>query len=297
MATVKSIRRGSKLYHYLTQTYRWEGEVRKKQVYLGTTVPEKLERFRDRLEIEIWQETWFKQFDKIRENYQERLRTVPRTVIEKERDDFVTEFTYDTNRIEGSSLTLEDTRNLLRRGITPTSKPINDVIEARRHAELARRLTIDPEPVDFQHILRWHAELFSDTKSDIAGRIRDFEVRIGNSRHIPPPPLEVRPSLIELLRATNRNREATHPVQRAASFHLRFESIHPFGDGNGRIGRLAMNVLLAQDGFPMLNVAYTRRRGYYAALEESNVRGASRPFLRWFFLRYSRASRFFLRGP
>lgn len=297
MSTVKSVRRGRKVYHYLVQTYRWQGEIRKKQVYLGTTVPEKLESFRDRLESEIWQETWFKQFDKIRENYQKRLHTVPRSVIEKERDDFILEFTYDTNRIEGSSLTLEDTQNLLRRGITPPSKPIHDVIEARRHAELARRLTIQPEPVDLHHVLEWHKELFADTKPDIAGQIRTFEVRIGGSRHLPPPPLEVRPLLIELLRATNRNKEFAHPVQKAASFHLRFESIHPFGDGNGRIGRLAMNVLLAQDGFPMLNIAYRRRRGYYAALEESNVRGISRPFLRWFFLRYGRDNRFYLRGP
>ena len=294
MSTVKSVTRGSKVYHYLVQTYRWQGEIRKKQQYLGTRVPEKLERFHDRLEREIWRETWFKQFDKIRENYQKRLHTIPHSVIDKERDDFILEFTYDTNRIEGSSLTLEDTRNLLRRGITPPSKPVHDVVEARRHAGLVRRLSIQPEPVDPKHILEWHKELFADTKPDIAGRVRTFEVRIGRNRHIPPPPSEVRPLLIELLRATNRNKESLHPVHRAASFHLRFESIHPFGDGNGRVGRLAMNVLLAQDGFPMLNIAYTRRRGYYMALEESNVRETPRPFLHWFFLRYARDHRFFL---
>lgn len=296
MSTVKSVQRGSRVYHYLVQTYRWQGEVRKKQIYLGTRVPDKLERCRERLESEIWRETWFQQFDRIRENYQKRLRTVPADVLDKEREDFILDFTYDTNRIEGSTLTHDDTRNLLRRGVTPSSKPIQDVVEARRHAELVRRLASHPEPVDLAHLLAWHKELFSETKPDLAGRIRTFDVRIGNSRHIPPPSLEVRPMLIELLRATTRNKESLHSVQRAASFHFRFEGIHPFGDGNGRVGRLAMNVLLAQDGFPMVNVAYTRRRGYFTALEESNVRESSRPFLHWFFLRYSRENRFFLRG-
>lgn len=90
-------------------------------------------------------------------------------------------------------------------------------------------------------------------------------------------------------------RPNTGELSKAATFHFGFESIHPFADGNGRVGRLAMNVLLAHKGFPMLNIAYGRRRGYYAALEESNRRENSRPFLRWFFLRYSRDLRFYLR--
>lgn len=296
MATVKPVRRGKAVYLYLVQTYRWQGKIRKKEIYLGTKIPDKLDSIKDRLEREIWQETWFQQFDKIRDNFRRRLRTVPRSISDKEQEAFILQFTYDTNRIEGSSLTLEDTRNLLERGITPTSKPVYDVIESRHHAELIRRLILQPEPVDLPHLLTWHKELFGETKPDIAGRIRDFEVRIGNSRFLPPPPLEVRPSLIELLRLINRNREEMHPLEKSALFHLRFESIHPFGDGNGRIGRLAMNVLLAQDGYPMLNIPYERRRGYYTSLEASHLKGLSRPFLRWFFLRYSRNNRFYLRG-
>ena len=295
MATVKSVHRGGGVYHYLVQTYRWEGALRKKQVYLGTTIPKDLAAYRARLEEEVWGETWFKQFDRIGEAYRKRLRSVPPSVIEKERDSFVLEFTYDTNRIEGSSLTLDETRNLLTRGISPNSKPVQEVIEARKHAALVRRLMVRPDPLDFPHVLWWHKELFGETKPDIAGQIRDFEVRIGNSRYIPPPPLEVRPMLIELLRRTNRNRGKMHPVLQAGLFHLQFENIHPFGDGNGRVGRLAMNVLLAREGFPMLNVLYTRRSAYYRALEQASVRGISRPFLHWFFLRYSRDNRFYLR--
>lgn len=295
MSSVKSVHRGSRRYLYLVQTYRWEGRICKKQIYLGTSAPEDLRPYRSRLEQEIWNETWLKQFNEIRERYQRRRRAIPSSVASKERDDFVVEFTYNTNRIEGSTLSWEDTRRLLTRGETPARRPLSDILEAQKHAALLRRLMEVPEPVDLAHLLRWHKELFSDTKPDIGGRIRDYEVRIGGSRHIPTPALEVRPALIELLRWTNRGKHRIHPVQRSGEFHFRFEHIHPFGDGNGRIGRLAMNVLLAEEGFPMLNITYNRRHGYYGALESASLLGDSRPFLRWLFLRFSREYRFLLR--
>jgi Fic family protein len=294
VASVKIVKRGSRTYRYLVQSYRWEGIPRKKELYLGAELPEDLTPSRALLERTIWSETWFRQFDLIRAEYQRRLRAVPRSVLEKESEDFVVEFTYDTNRIEGSTLSLEDTRLLLVKGITPSSKPVSDVEETRNHAKLIRRLAKSPEPVDLPRLLRWHRELFGGTKPDIAGRLRDFEVRIGASRHLPPSAVEVRPMLLELLRWTGRSRAKIHPVQLAAEFHFRFENIHPFGDGNGRIGRVAMNMILARQGFPMLNIRYKGRGGYYHALEESSVRADSRPFLHWFFLRYSRANRFFL---
>ena len=296
MAAVKSIRRGGGVYHYLVQSFRWEGKSRKKQVYLGTTIPPDLDRPRELLEREIWQDTWFKLFDRIKVGYQKRLRTVPQSVREQDRNEFIIEFTYNTNRIEGSSLTFEETRKLLTRGVSPASRPYQDVVESQKHAILLRRLMTEPEPIDIAHILKWHKELFSETKPDIAGRIRDYGVRIANSRHLPPPALEVRPMLIELVRRTVRNRAKVHPVQLAGEFHFWFEYIHPFGDGNGRVGRLAMNVLLARSGFPMLSIAYDRRAGYYSSLEETSVRNAPRPFLRWFFLRYSRDNRLYS-GP
>lgn len=92
--------------------------------------------------------------------------------------------------------------------------------------------------------------------------------------------------LKELLRWVRRSGKGVHPVELAATFHFRFEFIHPFGDGNGRVGRLAMNVLLAEAGYPPLNIQYTKRRGYYHALERASSLSNPGPFTAWFFRRY-----------
>jgi Fic family protein len=288
VATLRTVTRGKNRYYYLVQTYRWEGGVHRKEKYLGTRPPDRLEQQRISLEREVWQATWFRAFQSIHDGYQAHLRILPASATDKERDQFIVEFTYDTNRIEGSTLTFQETADLLEHGISPRSKPMRDIREAELHAALLRKLLARPEPVDLPHLLAWHKAVFGETKPQFAGRIRDFEVRIQRSKHVPPPPLEVRPMLIELLRWVRRQATETHPVERAAAFHFRFENIHPFGDGNGRIGRLAMNVLLQERGYPMLNIRFGKRAGYYHALERASVASNPLPFVLWFFRRYQR---------
>lgn len=286
MTAIRTVLRGDKRYYYLVQTYRWEGEVVRKEKYLGTELPTDLGVQRATLERVVWDSTWFRSFKQTAQAYEARRLKLPHSQDEKEQDDFVIEFTYDTNRIEGSTLTFRETADLLTHGISPPSKPIRDIRETLAHAALLKRLLLKPEPLDLQHLLSWHKQIFGETKPEVSGRVRDFEVRISGSRHVPPSALEVRPSLVELLRWFQRHGATLNPVERAGSFHFQFENIHPFGDGNGRIGRLAMNVLLFRAKYPMINVRYSRRGGYYRALERSSVASSPRPFLLWFFRRY-----------
>ena len=294
MAAVRIVRRGRRAYRYLEQSYRWSGKLRKKRLYLGTSIPRDLPKLKLDLERQIWKDTWFAEFDKIKAGYQRRLQTVPRSVIEKEQGEFVTEFTYDTNRIEGSTMTFEDTRLLLERGFVRSPRPAHDIAETQAHAKLLERLLATPEPVNLSNLLSWHKELFAHTKPDIAGTLRTYEVRIVGSKHRPPPAEQVEPMLKALIDWSRQSKSQLHACEIAGEFHFRFEHIHPFGDGNGRVGRLTMNMLLFNLGYPMLNVPYNRRRGYYNALEQSDVRRDPRPFLHWFFLRYSRSNQFYL---
>jgi Fic family protein len=295
VAFLRTVSRGGHQYFYLVQAYRWKGSVYRRERYLGTRRPRDLVAQKEALEREVWGETWFPEFEAIRRAYQDRLRSLPESVLEQEREDFVIEFTFDTNRIEGSTLTFEETASLLTKGISPSAKPMDDVRETQLHASLVRRLIARPEPVDLTHLLAWHRTVFGETKPDIAGRIRNFDVRIRGSRHLPPTASEVRPGLNEAIRRAVRGTKAVNPVERASTFHFQFEHIHPFGDGNGRIGRLAMNMLLLQKGYPMQNIRYGQRPGYYRALERGSVTSNPHPFLLWFFHRYLADQKVWLR--
>jgi Fic family protein len=286
MSVVRIVVRGDKRYYYLVQTYRWGGKVGRRERYLGTTKPGNLNDQQAALERETWEATWFPLLSEISAAYKERRRTLPKSLLEKETEDFIIEFTYDTNRIEGSTLTFQETSDLLARGISPDSKPMRDVRETLAHAALLRRLLQRPEPIDLPHLLSWHRAIFGETKPDLSGRVRDFDVRIGGSQHVPPSALEVRPMLVEMLRWFQRHGSTLHPAERAAWFHFQFENIHPFGDGNGRVGRLAMNLMLYRDEYPMINIRYGRRTGYYRALERSSISSNPRPFSLWFFRRF-----------
>lgn len=286
MSVIRTVLRAEKRYFYLVQTYRWAGQVGRKERYLGSAVPKDLQKQYTALDHAVWEATRFPLFREIQAAYRANRQILPKSVGAKELEDFTVEFTYDTNRIEGSTLTFQETSDLLTHGVSPGSRPMTDVRESLAHAALVRRLLADPEPIDLQRLLNWHKSIFGETKPDIAGRLRDFEVRIRGSNHVPPPQLDVRPMLIELLRRLRRKGAEQNPVETAGSFHFQFENIHPFGDGNGRIGRLAMNMILFQAGYPMINIRYGKRSGYYRALERSNLASSPRPFLMWFFRTY-----------
>jgi Fic family protein len=146
---------------------------------------------------------------------------------------------------------------------------------------------IDEEgPLTLPMILRWHQKLFEQTKSEIAGKVRTYPVRISQSKFVPPDPFELDMLLRDFFDGRRAAGKAIHPVMRAALVHLRLVSIHPLGDGNGRVTRIAMNRELRLAGFPLFNIPYLDRRSYYAALERSQMGTNEVPFTRWFAKRY-----------
>src|SRR3989338_7299724 len=115
-------------------------------------------------------------------------------------------------------------------------------------------------------VLFWHKLLLQDTKPDIAGKVRYHPVKVSGSKAEFPLPAELNGSLREFFESYRRNKKLLHPVELAAVVHLKFVSVHPFSDGNGRISRLLMNFILNQRGYPMLNVKYSNRDSYNNAL-------------------------------
>jgi Fic family protein len=146
-----------------------------------------------------------------------------------------------------------------------------------------------------QEVIDWHWKLFNKTKKDIAGKIRKYQLAIRGSKFTPPTPLKVYPMLTEFFDWYNKNKNKLHPIELAAIAHLKFVTIHPFGDGNGRISRLIMNFVLAKKKYPMLDIPYEERNSYYNALERSQVKKEDRIFLQWFIKKYIKEHKRYLK--
>ena len=275
-----------KTYYYLEQSVREGGKIQKRVIYLGDKIPKNIKEIKAKFLDEISRKTWQADVEKIRKNYSQNQKAMPKSIREKELGRFATAFTYDTQRIEGSTLTRRETADLLERGITPKNKPMRDAHEAEAHRDLFFEILKTKKDLSLHEIQEWHWKLFNKTKSDIAGKLRTYQVGIGESKFMPPTPVEAYPMLTEFFVWYNKNKNKLHPVELAALAHLKFVTIHPFGDGNGRISRLIMNFILNKKKHPMLDIPYEGRNGYYNALEKSQVNKEDRTFLQWFTRRY-----------
>jgi len=285
---------GNQHYYYLEHSFRKNGKVQKKEQYLGKQIPKNIDELKNKFVYEIYKDKWFNLFDEIKKNYIKNKKLTPLSIKEKELETFAIKFTYNTQRIEGSKLTLRETANLLEKGITPKEKPIRDIKEAEAHKKVFLEILNYKRDLSLQIILYWHKKLFEEAKKDIAGKIRNYQVMISRSKFVPPMPVELQTLLKEFIDWYNKNKNKLHPVELAALLHLKFVTIHPFGDGNGRISRLMMNFILNKNNFPMLNIPYEKRDSYYTALERSQTKNKEGIFLQWFFKRYLKEYKNFL---
>lgn len=294
MVSVKKKRIGNRTYYYLEHSIWVDGRVQKKEKYLGLKLPKNIEKLKKALLFEIYEEKWYPLFDKIKKNHSKELKRMPEVAKEKEITTFMIRFTYDTQRIEGSTLTLRETADLLEREITPKERPLSDVKEAEAHKKVFFEMLQYKKDLSYQIVLYWHKKLFESTKPKIAGKIRGHRVAISGSKFTPPFPAEIYPLTREFFRWYGKNKNTMHPIALAGLVHLKFVSIHPFTDGNGRISRLMQNFVLNRQGYPMFNIPYENRTSYYNALERSQIKEDEHIFLLWFFRRFKNVHKRFL---
>lgn len=274
-----------KKYFYLEHSYRVNSEIKKKELYLGTLVPENIDELKEQLISEIYSEIYYSKFDRIKYNFNKEQKIMPKSAKEKELESFSTNFTYNTQRIEGSTLNLRETANLLEKGISPSQKPVRDVKEAEAHRDVFYDI-LKSKNMSLVTVLKWHKSLLFKTNPDIAGKIRNHGVRIAGATFIPPSPVELNPEIEDFYKWYNKVKNKINPLRLSALVHLKFVSIHPFSDGNGRTTRLMMNFVLKENNFPLMDIKYSKRNGYYSALERANVKNDPEAFVVWFFKRY-----------
>ena len=200
-------------------------------------------------------------------------RPLPYTAITKIKESLSIEWTYNSNSIEGNTLSLRETQMVLQDGITVKGKSLREHFEAINHEHAINylyQIINDDYVLRSIDILSLHGLVLRTIEDDFAGRIRNAGVRITGANFVPPNANKVSDLLDELIQFVNENPLQLNDIELATIFHHKLVWIHPFFDGNGRTVRLAMNLLLMRRGFPPAIILKNDRKKYYDALNQAN---------------------------
>ena len=200
-------------------------------------------------------------------------RPLPNIALNKIRESLSIEWTYNSNSIEGNTLSLRETQMVLQEGITIKGKSLREHFETHNHdkaIDYLYRIIIDDYVLRSIDILSLHSLVLRSIEEDFAGRLRNGGVRISGANFVPPNANKVSDLLEELIDFVNTNPLELNDIELAAVFHHKLVWIHPFFDGNGRTVRLAMNLLLMRCGFPPAIILKNDRAKYYEALNQAN---------------------------
>ena len=202
-----------------------------------------------------------------------KARPLPSIAVDKIKESLSVEWNYNSNSIEGNTLTLRETLMVLQDGVTVKGKSLREHFEVCNHETALNflyKLVDQKENINSKNILAVHGYVLRSIEDEYAGRIRNASVRIAGANFIPPNALKVSDLLDELVNFIDSNPLDLNVIELATIFHHQFVHIHPFFDGNGRTVRLIMNLLLLRAGFTPAIILKNDRKKYYDALNSAN---------------------------
>lgn len=205
----------------------------------------------------------------------QKHRLLTANLVQKLKEQFSLEMTYNSNAIEGNRLTLKETFLVINEGITIKGRSLKDHLEAKNHHEAVYYLhdlieNQKRQTISEQLIRSLQQLVIKDIEDQEAGRYRKGNVMITGASHRPPEAFDVPKLMEELVQWIKKNSNKLHPVELASIAHHRLVYIHPFSDGNGRTARLLMNLILMQKGYPMVTILKNDRQKYYRALDKAD---------------------------
>ncbi|MEG0923691.1 MAG: Fic family protein [Anaerovoracaceae bacterium] len=252
----------------LCEKGRIEGVIRKGKLYMIPVDASKLQDGRSTTKSRMKLKKLLLEIDKNLGKLS-TLRPLTQGEVERLRDEFLIEFTYNSNAIEGNTLTLQETAMVLE-GVTIDQKPLKEHLEIIGHRDAFKYVeSLVSEKQEFsEYVIKSIHSLVLMDRAEDRGVYRRIPVRIMGAFHEPPQPYLVETMMNELIVNHADRKAKMHLVEAVALFHLDFEGIHPFIDGNGRTGRLLINLELMQNGYPAIDVKFSDRRKYYQAFDE-----------------------------
>jgi Fic family protein len=222
----------------------------------------------------------FKKLDQLKAKL-DTYRPLDHNIVQNLREDLILRWTYNSNAIEGNTLTLNETKVALE-GITVGGKSLREHFEAINHKEaieFIESMVAKDELLSEYSIKSLHALILKNIDDKNAGSYRNINVLISGATHRPPINIEVPSQMEAFINWYKTEAQTLHPIERACRVHVDFVGIHPFVDGNGRTSRLLMNFELMKSGFPPVILKVENRLAYYTALDKAHTLGNYKPFI------------------
>ncbi len=214
----------------------------------------------------------FKKLDQLKAKL-DTYRPLDSHIVQNLREDLILRWTYNSNAIEGNTLTLNETKVALE-GITVGGKSLREHFEAINHKEaieFVESLVEADEMLSEYTIKSLHALILKNIDDENAGSYRNINVLISGATHRPPSNIEVASKMEAFINWYKTEAQTLHAIERACRVHVDFVGIHPFPDGNGRTSRLLMNFELMKSGFPPVVLKVEHRLAYYEALDKAHT--------------------------
>ena len=269
--------RSGKKYNYLVKTIRDGKRWKKLRKYIGKgnlskiKIMNEIEKFKNEIQKHDYlTEKQTEVIENIKMAFDSYLKRGGKSGLENFKEWFFTELTYNSNAIEGTSLSLRETSLIINEGIMPKNVSLREVNEAKNHKEALEFLLKYDGEVNENFILKIHSTILKNIDNNNAGKYRKVPVFIVGSDVKFPNHSEVPRLIKELIKWYKLNKKSMHPFELASLSSMKFVSIHPFIDGNGRCSRLLMNYILKKNSYPEINIYVKDRNNYLKAVRKAN---------------------------
>lgn len=280
-----------KKQNYIVHSRRSNGKIIKKSKFIGYGNISKNEIEKEKKEFKLGLIAMKKSkyltkeqllsIEKIKQKYNAQISSLQKDELTRFENSFFTELTYDSNAIEGNTLSLEETSLVINEDLAPEGKTLREIHEVKNHREAIEFVRNFKGDLSEEFILKLHYTILKNISERFAGQYRQTNVKIFGS-NVKLPSSHVVPQLVKnLVYWYKKNKKNYTPFELATLVSMKFVTIHPFVDGNGRVSRLIMNFLLGKNNYPWINIYNKKRAKYIKAVRLSNDEDYSEifPFL------------------